>query len=427
MRQTAGTERDPLPWCLAIAAAFMALALFRLGTPSTIYFDEVHYLKAARRLLELTPANREHPMFAKEVLAASIWLFGDTAFFWRLPSLLFGTLGLYAFGRIVWLASGRRVATIAAMVLLSTNFMWFVQSRIAMLDMTSAGIGMAGFWQFAAALRAKGPWRARGHLALAGLAFGLSLGAKWSIAPALALPGLAFLALRARESGWRIVGIRGAGPIPGVSLAEAAFWLGLVPLAVYWATYLPAMFYTDRPVDPLGFIEQHKYMLKLQDSVKKPHPYQSYWYQWIADWRSIWYLYQNVDGAQRGIVMLGNPFTMLAGLAAIGWAIWAGLRKGRGDALVFVLLYLATLVMWVFNGKPVQFYYHYLLPGAFLAACLALALDEIGQRQDRWRWVMPGSLLAASVLFAVFYPILSAAPLCCTGSFAIWMWLPSWR
>ena len=427
MPRSARQTRDPLGWCLVLAALFQALVLWRIEIPSRHYFDEIHYVPAALKLLDLIPANREHPMFGKEVIAALIHWLGDRPLAWRLGPALFGGFGLFAFSRLVWHLSQRRVATLAAAVLLATNFMWFIQSRIAMLDMIEAGLCMAGLWQFAAALRARTAAAARVRLVLCGVALGLSLAAKWSSAPALAMPGLAFLALRVRESGFAVVGRKGAGPIRGVSLAEAALWLGLFPLALYWLTYLPAMFYADRPVLPFGFVEQHEYMIRLQDSVKKPHPYRSVWYQWVSDWRAIWYLYENIDGAQRGIVMIGNPFSMIAGLFALLWGLWAAAFRRRFDALALAVLYAACLVMWIFNGKPVQFYYHYLLPGAFLMGLLALALDALWARRDRWRWLAAGSLALSVLMFAVFYPIISAAPLPHKQAYNFWMWLPSWR
>lgn len=412
--------RDPLGWCLAIALLFQALVLWRLGVPSRYYFDEVHYVPAALKLLELVPANREHPMFGKEVIAGFIHLFGDRPLAWRLGPALFGGIGLYAFGRLMWHATHRRHATMAATALLATNFMWFVQSRIAMLDMVCAGLCMVGLWQFAAAMRGSATAaRARLHLIFAGLAFGLSLGAKWSSAPALLLPGLAFLVLRLRK--------RDSVAVRSISLAEAALWLGIVPLAVYWATYWPAMYYADRPVTPLGFLSQHAYMIELQDSVKKPHPYRTWWYQWVFDWRGIWYLFQNVDGAWRGIVMLGNPFSMLAGLGALGWGLWQSLLRQRHDAMPFAALYFACLAMWIFNGKPVQFYYHYLLPGAFLMAVLALAIDDLWNRSDIGRRLGTAAMAVSALMFALFYPIIAAAPLPDKQAYAFWMWLPSWR
>jgi dolichyl-phosphate-mannose--protein O-mannosyl transferase len=427
MQGFAAPQRDPLPWCLALCLLFLLVCLNRLGLPNKIYFDEIHYVVAARKMLQGIPANREHPMLGKEVIAAAIAVLGDRPWSWRIPMVLFGTMGLHAFGRLVWYVSQRPLATVMAVFLLATDFLWFCQSRIAMLDMVQAGFGMVALWQFAALLR-RPDKRPRLRVATCGIAMGLSLGAKWSIAPAFILPGLTFLVLRFRHTGWRLIGRKGAGPVPGVSLAEAAFWLALVPLCVYWATYMPGFFWHDRPINPLAPVAQHEYMLKLQDSVKRLHPYRSVWYQWMANWRCIWYLYEFVDGAQRGILLIGNPFSMLAGLPALAWCAWAAIRRQRLDALAFVVLYALTLGIWAINGKPIQFYYHYLLPAAFLMACLALALDELWARRDRWRWITPISLAVTLGMFVYFYPIISAARLHHgKASFAQYMWLDSWR
>ena len=423
----AARERDPLVWTALIALGFLALVWHRIGIPTKIYFDEVHYVPAARKLLALTFANPEHPMLGKEVIAASIALIGDNPLGWRLPSALFGTLGLFAFGRLMWWASLRRFATLAAMFLLATSFAWYIQSRIAMLDMVMAGLGMVALWQFAAALRLPAR-QARGRLALTGLCLGLALGAKWSIAPAAMLPGLTFLILRLRDHGWRAVTRSDSRPIAGISLIEAAFWLGSVPLLIYWLTYLPTFFYTDRAVAWWDFVGQHRYMLELQDSVKKLHPYRSVWYEWMINWRAIWYLYEPIDGAQRGVLLIGNPFTMLAGLPAAAWCLWAGIWRRRHDALAFALLYLVSLGMWAVSGKPIQFYDHSLLPGTFVMACLALALDELWRKGGRWEWIPALSLAAAGAMFVWFYPIISSARLHDgRQSYVHWMWLHSWR
>lgn len=421
------SQRDPLGWTVALALAFLALCWHRLGIPSKIYFDEVHYVPAARKLLGLVRANPEHPLLGKEAIAAAIALFGDRPLVWRIPSALFGALGLFAFGRALWWASRRRTAALAGMVLLATSFPWFIQSRIAMLDMVMAGFGMIALWQFAAATRLPTD-RARWRLAATGVCLGLALGAKWSIAPVAAMPGLTFLALRLKAHGWRCFQRSGSGPVPGLSLMEAAFWLGTVPLAVYWLTYVPAFFYAKDAVGPLAPIAWHRYMLQLQDSVVRLHPYRSVWYQWIADWRAIWYLYEPIDGAQRGIVLIGNPFSMLAGLPAVLWCLWVGVRRQRSDALACALLYLASLGMWAVSGKPIQFYYHYLLPSVFLMACLALALEALWHSKSRWRWSAPAALALSAGMFVYFYPIISAAELHGgRNSYVQWMWLRSWR
>lgn len=419
-------DQDPATWCGAITIFFLALVWWRLAIPHEIYFDEVHYVNAARKQLDHIRVNPEHPMLAKTILALMIDWLGDRSLVWRIPSAIGGALGLFAFSRIVWFASGSARAAIIATVLLATDFFWFIHSRIAMLDMTMASLAMLAGWQLAAALRL--PKQGRWRLALGGVLMGLSLGAKWSVAPLLALPGMAFLILKVRDNGWRFLWARGGGPVPGITLPEAALWLGLVPLAVYWATFWPAFHWAARPVDPWDPIGWHQHMLMLQDSVKKPHPYRSVWYQWVTNWRAIWYLYKEVEGAQRGVVLIGNPFAMYAGLVALVWAAIEAVQRRRKDLIAFIALYVCSLMFWALSGKPVQFIYHYLLPSTFLMAILALALDAAGRRQDRWRRLMPIGIGFSVLMFVVFYPIISAFPLCCgRPSFEFWMWLPRWR
>lgn len=409
-------DRDPRVWSALIALVFLVLAFWGLAIPGHPYFDETHYVPAARKLLALTPANREHPLFAKEVFAASIALFGDHPLAWRVPSVLAGGLGLFAFGRLVWHLSHRRAASLFAMLLLASNFTWFVQSRIAMLDIFAAGLALVGLWQFAAALDGN---RKRIRLIAAGVAMGLAMASKWSAVPIAVLPGLAFLALR----------LKGDPRLGLVGLPEACVWLGLLPLAVYWLTFSPAFFYVDDadPTHPLGFLAQHARMIALQDSVTEAHTYQSVWWQWVLNLRPIWYLYEVTHGAQRGILLLGNPLSMLAGLPALVWCLWAAIARRRADALAMVLCYAAALGLWLASGKPVQFYYHYLLPGVFLAGALALPLDAAWRRGGSWRAASLALPAGAIALFAWFWPILSAAPLGSSGAFAAWMWLDSWR
>jgi dolichyl-phosphate-mannose-protein mannosyltransferase len=416
--------RDPVVWCAAIAAAFLALACIRLGIPSKPYFDEIHYLPAARALLTQSDwLNREHPMFGKELLAAGIAMLGDHPWAWRLPSALAGALTVWASMRAMWFASLRRFATLAYGVLLATGFIVFVHARIAMLDAFMVALLALAFWQCAAAVRE--PEHGRRSLAIAGAALGLAMGTKWNAIPLAPLPGIAFACVRINACGLRgMFGRRGA-PVPGIRLAEAALWLGIVPLAIYALTFLPAYLIAPGEVPAGGLAGMHEMMLRMQESVTKPHPYQSQWTDWIIDRRAIWYLYEPVDGAQRGILLIGNPLTMLLGLPAMLWCAWAAIARRRMDALAVSLVYAASLGFWIVAAKPIQFYYHYFAPSMALMAGLALALDAL--RMRGWGWLSWAGVAGSVALFAWFYPILSAAPLDGPRAFEHWMWLDSWR
>jgi dolichyl-phosphate-mannose--protein O-mannosyl transferase len=126
----------------AIAAAIFVVAhlllMIGLTTPDKIAFDEVHYVPAAKQLLEKGPyeplLNPMHPPLAKQFMALSIRVFGDNPLGWRYPSAVFGALAIvamYLCGLALFASQGAALATAALTFL---NQMVFVQSRIAMLD-----------------------------------------------------------------------------------------------------------------------------------------------------------------------------------------------------------------------------------------------------------------------------------------------------
>ncbi len=414
--------QDPLRWCLALALVFWLAMLPFLTVATEPYFDEVHYLPAARELLTLGEfTNREHPLVGKELIALGMALFGDNPWGWRLLPTIFGAVALFASMRALWFASQSRFATLAYGILLATGFHLFIHARIAMLDVFYLAFLSVAAWQFAAAIRQ--PEQGRWRLALTGIALGLAMGAKWNALIIATLPGLAFLIARALAGRRRLFLSRRGAPVPGITLAEAALWLGLVPLLVYAASFAPAWFFAVNPIGE-GLVFHHRFMLALQTQVLNSHPYQSTWEDWVLNARSIWYLYEPVDGVQRGIMLIGNPLTMLLGLGGLAWCLWHGLFARNWAALAVAVIYAVTLGFWVVAAKPVQFYYHYSLPAMALLAALALACDALWQAG--WRKTALVPVVGSTLVFAGFYPILSAAPLPAPDSFTLWTWIDGW-
>ena len=423
-------QSDPIGWSAALAFAFLALAAFRLTLPTKLYFDEVHYVPVARMILAFkVPGNIEHPPLGKQLIAIGMALLGDKPLGWRIMPLLAGTLALFAGMRAMWFASCSRGASLLTGVYMATGFVLFVQTRIAMLDIFMVSFVLLAYWMCAGAMREAET--ARWRLAAAGASLGAALACKWNAVPLAVLPGLAFLVIRTWSEGWRFAWTRRGPPVPGISIIEAVAWLGLLPLLVYAATFWPfaAMPGGETVFTKTNYLADlwalHQRMFDLQSQLKTPHPYQSTWTDWVIDRRVVWYLFEKVDGAQRGIVLLGNPLTMLAGLPAVLWCAWAGVACRRRDALAVAVLYTASLGMWVIAPKPVQFYYHYLLPSCFLFAALALATEALWRRG--WRLPAGALVLGAVGLFAYFYPVLTGAPLAHEQEYLIWAWFPGWR
>ena len=421
------TQSDPLLACIGLTLGFFLLTLWRIWLPSGPYFDEIHYLPAAREIFGgYEYRNPEHPPLGKEIIAVGIAWFGDGPWGWRIFPAVAGALALFAGMRALWHASLSRDATLAYGVLLATGFQLFIHARIAMLDVFMAAFFLAALWFFVSACRAPSAGRARFDLALAGIALGCAFASKWNAAPIAPLLGLFFLALRLNAAGFsNVLTARDAAPVRGVSLVEAVLWLGVLPLAVYAATFWPAFQVAGGPFDGMGLVGAHEHMLELQQSVKEAHPYQSTWVQWVLNSRAIWYLYEVTDGAQRGVMLIGNPLTMLLGLLGMVWCAAIGIVKRRADALAAFALYAASIGFWIVAAKPIQFYYHYFLPSCFLLAGLALALGWLKQRGAAWAYW--GVLAGSVAVFAFFYPIISAAELDGEQAFNFWMWRDGWR
>jgi dolichyl-phosphate-mannose--protein O-mannosyl transferase len=425
--------RDPLGWALAMTGIFALLAGWRLAIPAILYFDEVHYVPAAREFLSLIQTgageyrNREHPLLAKELIALGMWAFGDNPLGWRIMPWLSGLLAYFAALRALWHASHDRYATLAFGLLLATGFHLFIHARIAMLDIVMASALAVAAWQFAAACAQ--PEQGRWRLALTGIAIGCALGAKWNAIPLAMVPGIAFFVARALAGRRRLLLSRRGAPVPGITLVEAFLWLGIVPLLVYAATYVPgywlAEYLRPSPLSEKGLIGLHREMFDLQSQLKTPHRYMSQWSRWVLNTRGIWYLYEPVDGAMRGVLLVGNPLTMWLGLPALGWCLVAGVWQRNRARLAVALGYAASLGLWVVAPKPVQFYYHYLVPSFFLLAALALTCSDL-RRLPRGEWLAGGVLAGALAVFAYFFPIIAALPIAGPDAYLDWMWLKGW-
>jgi dolichyl-phosphate-mannose--protein O-mannosyl transferase len=403
--------RRPLPLAILLALTAELLFAWRLAVPSTLVFDEVHYVPAARTLLALDgPANIEHPLLAKALIALGIATFGDGSLGWRAWSTLAGTtvvVGTYA---ILWFGLRRlRPALVGALCVL-LNFTVFVQARIAMLDGFMAAFVVAGTACLLWSMRGRGAaaWR---RWTAGAVLLGLATACKWTAAPYVAFAGIAFLILR-RPGRWD-----GMRPIAALAV------LGGVSVLTYFLTFLPTFFYAREPLTLATLIPFQLEMYARQVQVLPPHTYQSNWWTWPLDLRPIWYLYEPVDGAQRGILMLGNPAVMWGGLLAVVVCAVTWLRTRSAAAGSVAALWIASIAIWAAIPKSLGFFYYYYLSSIWLGLALAVAFDAL---RDRLRYWDEMFLVLAATLFIHFYPILSAAPLSGPRAFERWMWLPGW-
>ena len=433
MLHTAAQSNDPLRPTLVLTGLFAVLCGIRLTLPSITYFDEVHYVPAAKALLEgASYVNREHPLLGKHMISLGIMIFGDNAFGWRVMPYLAGVLAFFAMMRAFWLASLSRFASLMFGFLIITGFMLLVHTRLAMLDIFMVAALAVAAWQFAGSLRE--PETAHRRLLFTGIALGAAMASKWNAIPLATVPGLVIFAgcvmerWQAGESFFAkiedVLFAKRALPIPGVSLVQSAFYVGVVPLVIYAATFVPSLLYSDSPMAEGGLIALHTEMLELQSQILQPHPYQSTWGAWLFNLRGIWYLHEYVDEAQRGVLLIGNPASMLLGLPALIWCGYDGFKKRDPAKIAVVIGFAVSLGLWLIAPKSVQFYYHYLVPSVFLMAALALALEALWKVGERGMVMI--ALALSGLMFAYFYPILTAARLTDDQTFRYYTWIDGW-
>ena len=403
------------PWPAALAIGTLAQALFcwRLTTPGKLMFDEVHYVPAARVLRSLArPANIEHPLLGKTIIAIGITLFGDDPLGWRAFSTIAATavvMGVFACAQLAFLSV--RTSAIGALLCL-LNFTVFIQARIAMLDGIMAAFIVLAVAAILWSARSEGravAWR----WLLGAVLLGLACGTKWTAVPYVGYAALAFVVLKRRwPEAW-----------PGLGWLRASVLLGLGVTATYLLTFAPAFFYAQDALTLGTLLPFQAVMYGQQTQVLPPHTYQSSWWTWALDMRPIWYLYEPVDGVQRGVLMVGNPAVLWGGLVAVAGCLWGWLKHRDAKLGAVATLWIGSYLVWAIIPKSLGFFYYYYLPSIWMPLVIAAAFHRFGRERPGWDEMF---LLLSAILFAWFYPILSASALSGPQAFQRWMWLGSW-
>jgi dolichyl-phosphate-mannose-protein mannosyltransferase len=415
---------------LISAAMFLAAqVVFLLGItePGQPYFDEVHYVGAARQMLVGSEAlNREHPPLVKALIARSITLFGDNPLGWRFPGTCFGALALVGIYRWALELFAREGAAIWASAVTLLNQMLYVQSRIAMLDVVMVAFVIWALFFFATT------WRARGvrlRFAACGAALGLAAASKWPglIAWAMVVGIVLFVALLKH---WQV---RFENPRSGdwyrpelwrdMRLVDWLLSLALIPMLVYFVTFVPT-----EGFDLSALLRRQAEMWQSLASVPASHPYLSAWYDWPIIRRPIWYLFAPDASPSsdqiRAVALLGNPLVLWAGIPAVLVCIGGWLLARRGDAFLIAAGALSLYLAWAIVPTAGGFFYYYFPTGMTLGVALAYLFYET--QLARWPWLRPLFLVAALGSFAYFFPITSAAAGVTLPGYYARMWFGGW-
>lgn len=491
---------------LIVAFSFFT-RITRLHIPERYVFDEVYHAVTAKliarndlRAFEWwnpppepnTAVDWLHPPLAKYTQAASIMLFGETSFGWRLSSVIFGVGVVWLTYRLATAVFDNEEVGLLAAGLASLDGLLLVQSRIAMNDIHVTFFILLTLFVY---------WRYRLHgltttfkndtfkkLLLVGVAAGLAMASKWSGLFVLIIVGfyesfdwvvylgktLEASALKVREATRKryfTALVKAAGML--------VISLGVLPLAVYVASYIPMFLqgksllcnqekhiqgecylerFTNKNNETIweGYISHfamlHRQIWWYQTHLTATHPYQSRPWQWFFALRPVWFHVDygpdqsaNPNPSQEQIANIysqGNPALFWLGGASVIFTTillattklksyfpnLAVLSESETRSLFFITFsYGMVWLPWVASPR-IMFFYHYTPAVPLLCIILAYWLYQMIWSQNTTVQALGKlAIMSCIVVFGLWYPQWTALPVPKWFADAVYYRIPSWK
>ena len=391
------------------------------------------------------------PPLAKEIIAAGMWAdgwyrahfqgatgdyidLGFNTFGWRIAACLFGTLCIpmmYLLARRLW---PNRLFAIAAATLACFDGMFFVQSRIGMIDIFPIFFILAAYYLFLVHIQSRTFNAAMISLVALGFVLAIGIAAKWIVLAAwlcivfwlvarVVLRGLGF---EFGPRGWPFLSWRrGEGhtianvPWP-TYLAVAIIALAIIPVGVYVLSWYP--FFARGQFHNLQDLVNYQIQaLDYHRNLRATHPYGSPAWSWPFLSRPVLYyaeysgLGNDVFTGQQLIARIsnmGNPWIWWTSLPCVASLPYFVIRHRSFPAAVILLGFVAQYLPW-FPITRVLFMYHMFGGLIFMILALAFVLVYLAEKLPRpGRQLLVAAHLAMAVLFfGYFYPVWTAVPL----------------
>jgi len=367
----------------------------------------------------------DHPPLGKLIIATGILAFGNDAFGWRITSALFGAIGIVLAYQLGYTLTRRRIVGVLAATLLLLDGLFFVYSRMGLVDIYVTVLGLAAMLAFASYLRAP-PDRARWPLFLTGVLLGLGIATKWNAAYLGAGIGLVVL--------WRVYRLfresRREDATAGArnGFVDHLFWvplaLGLVPLAIYILAF--TQFFLEG-YSISQFIELQKETFHVHSTIRDGNSMASKWWEWPLALRHVWFGTRSfADGRIATVYANGNPLLYWGFLPAMAWLCLRWWQQRNWALIVVAIGFFGQWLPWIFIERS-TYTYHFLPAVPYGCLAVAMAVVHLCQGNTGWRRALAIEYVVLIALaFAFFYPIYSYYPLSEAGM-ALRMWLPTWR
>ncbi len=394
------------------------------------YFDEIYHARTAyEHIHRIEPFESTHPPLGKLFISIGIMIFGMNPFGWRIVGTLVGAAMIpvmYMFGKKVF---GKRFYAFCCGFLIMFDFMHFVQTRIATIDVYVTFFVILMFYYmydyFMMKTYETSLKNALKPLFLSGLMFGLGAASKW-----IALYGGAGLALvffisriveyakyntalkekQARKLKW----VKDFIPNLNKTFAACVLFFVIIPFVIYLLSYIPFMNVPGPGHEIENVFKLQEHMYNYHNNLEDTHSFSSKWYQWPVMTKPIWYYSgSNVPhGMHSTIVSLGNPAIWWTGIAAFFLSLAIALaRKDKAMIVIFIAI-ASQYLPWMLVPR-IAFIYHYFSIVPFIIICIVYIIKYVMDEIPYSKYTVYCYLALVALLFIMFYPVLSgmAVPL----------------
>jgi dolichyl-phosphate-mannose--protein O-mannosyl transferase len=346
---------------------------------------------------------------------------GFNTFGWRIAGCIIGSLCIpmmYLLARRLW---ANRLFALAAAVLVCFDGMFFIQSRIGMIDIFPIFLILLGYYVFLVHIQSRTPRSSLITLVLLGIVLGIGIASKWIVLAALASI-VFFLIVRAAR---RYVSSRVNGPaIPGgaslpIYFGVAVVALVAIPLVIYVASWYP-FFARGQFHDVADLIEYTKASYIYHATLTATHPFGSPWWSWPFLARPVLYyaLYTGLGTDQftgqplvAWMADLGNPWIWWSSIPCVLSLPYFIIRHKSFPAAVILLGFITQYLPWSHISRVI-FMYHMFGGLIFMILALAFVLAQVASRLPQTgRPMLAAHLAIAVTFFLYFYPVWTALPI----------------
>ena len=422
-----------------------------LSPPNGQVFDEIYFPADAYQDVKATEICNSktvgcrlnyfdpEPPLSKELIAVGEWTYGwyrahfrgasgdyidlgFNTFGWRIMACLFGTLCIpmmYLLARRLW---PKRVFAIVAATLVCLDGMFFIQSRIGMIDIFPIFFILLSYFLFFVHIQSRRFSSSMLSLVALGTVLGIGIASKWIVLAAWASIGfflLVRLILRGFKREWG--GPWTAGVPVHSYVAIGILSLIIVPLAIYLVSWYP--FFARGQFQTLTDLWNYQVSSYLyHKNLTATHPYGSPAWSWPLLARPVLYYaeyfpYFGLDHwtgqeLQARMLNLGNPWIWLTSLPCVVALPYFIVRHRSFPAAVILLGFITQYAPW-WPITRVLFMYHMFGGLIFMVLALAFVLAQFASRfqaPDR-NVIVAIHLAVAVVFFGYFYPVWTAVPL----------------